>query len=69
MSQCVKNDLFYTMVLFIDFHSDGLSQLNLFYGHQSKYNNGRLMELLDGISYSMKGKILFTGQGIYGDTA
>lgn len=47
-----------------DFTPTGVSQLNLFDDTQPRSNSNQLMEVVDGINHSGKGKIWFAGRGI-----
>ncbi len=51
-------------VMLGDFYSQGTVQLGLFDDNQPKANSAALMEVLDGINKSGKGKVWFAGQGI-----
>ncbi len=51
-------------VMLGDFFSQGVAQLNLFDDYQPKRNSEQLMQTLDVINKSGKGKIWFAGQGI-----
>lgn len=47
-----------------DFTPTGVSQLNLFDEVQPRERSEQLMQVLDGINHSGKGKIWFAGRGI-----
>lgn len=51
-------------VMLGDFFSRGEAQLNLFDEHQPRPNSEALMQVLDGLNQSGKGKVWFAGQGI-----
>ncbi|WP_421505750.1 translesion error-prone DNA polymerase V subunit UmuC [Erwinia rhapontici] len=51
-------------VMLGDFFSRGEAQLNLFYEYQPKPNSEALMQVLDELNQSGKGKVWFAGQGI-----
>ncbi|EHF6247808.1 DUF4113 domain-containing protein, partial [Salmonella enterica subsp. enterica serovar Newport] len=47
-----------------DFTPTGVSQLNLFDEVQPRERSEQLMQVMDGINHSGKGKIWFAGRGI-----
>lgn len=51
-------------VMLADFFSSGVAQLNLFDEHSPRANSAALMETIDRLNTSGKGKIWFAGQGI-----
>ncbi|WP_337023245.1 MULTISPECIES: translesion error-prone DNA polymerase V subunit UmuC [unclassified Pantoea] len=51
-------------VMLGDFFSQGVAQLNLFDDIQPQANSETLMQVIDGINQSGKGKLWFAGQGI-----
>lgn len=51
-------------VMLGDFYSQGVAQLGLFDDNQPKANSAALMDVLDSINKSGKGKVWFAGQGI-----
>ncbi|HCM9117930.1 translesion error-prone DNA polymerase V subunit UmuC [Enterobacter asburiae] len=51
-------------VMLADFFSSGVAQLNLFDDNRLRANSAALMEMMDSINHSGKGKIWFAGQGI-----
>lgn len=51
-------------VMLGDFYSQGVAQLGLFDDNQPKANSAVLMDVLDSINKSGKGKVWFAGQGI-----
>lgn len=51
-------------VMLADFFSDGVAQLNLFDNNAPRKNSAALMETIDKLNNSGKGKIWFAGQGI-----
>ncbi|ENO0284161.1 MAG: translesion error-prone DNA polymerase V subunit UmuC [Enterobacter asburiae] len=51
-------------VMLADFFSSGVAQLNLFDDNRLRANSAALMEMMDSVNHSGKGKIWFAGQGI-----
>jgi DNA polymerase V len=51
-------------VMLADFFSSGVAQLNLFDDNRLRANSAALMEMIDRVNHSGKGKIWFAGQGI-----
>lgn len=51
-------------VMLADFFSSGVAQLNLFDDNRLRANSAALMEMIDSVNHSGKGKIWFAGQGI-----
>ncbi|MBS3046265.1 translesion error-prone DNA polymerase V subunit UmuC [Enterobacter mori] len=51
-------------VMLADFFSSGVAQLNLFDDNRLRANSAALMETIDSVNHSGKGKIWFAGQGI-----
>jgi len=51
-------------VMLADFYSSGVAQLNLFDNNRLHANSTALMEVIDGLNHSGKGKVWFAGQGI-----
>ncbi|WP_313148841.1 translesion error-prone DNA polymerase V subunit UmuC [Enterobacter sp.] len=51
-------------VMLADFFSSGVAQLNLFDDNRLRANSAALMEMMDRVNHSGKGKIWFAGQGI-----
>ena len=51
-------------VMLADFFSSGVAQLNLFDDNRLCANSAALMEIIDSVNHSGKGKIWFAGQGI-----
>jgi len=51
-------------VMLSDFYSEGVAQLDLFAETQPKANSAALMNAIDALNQSGKGKIWFAGQGI-----
>ncbi|WP_226571143.1 translesion error-prone DNA polymerase V subunit UmuC [Mangrovibacter yixingensis] len=51
-------------VMLSDFYSQGVAQLNLFDTCQPKANSAALMEVVDYLNHSGKGKVWFAGQGV-----
>ncbi|MCG3098661.1 translesion error-prone DNA polymerase V subunit UmuC [Enterobacter cloacae] len=51
-------------VMLADFFSTGVAQLNLFDDNRLRANSAALMEMIDSVNHSGKGKIWFAGQGI-----
>ncbi|HDT3137524.1 TPA: translesion error-prone DNA polymerase V subunit UmuC [Enterobacter asburiae] len=51
-------------VMLADFFSSGVAQLNLFDDNRLRANSAALMEMMDSLNHSGKGKIWFAGQGI-----
>lgn len=51
-------------VMLADFYSNGVSQFNLFDQQRMWANSAALMQTIDGLNHSGKGKIFFAGQGI-----
>ena len=51
-------------VMLADFFSSGVAQLNLFDDNRLRANSAALMEIIDSVNHSGKGKIWFAGQGI-----
>lgn len=51
-------------VMLGDFFSQGIAQLNLFDEYQPQANSAALMNVIDSLNQSGKGKIWFAGQGI-----
>ncbi|WP_447781396.1 translesion error-prone DNA polymerase V subunit UmuC [Enterobacter asburiae] len=51
-------------VMLADFFSSGVAQLNLFDDNRLRANSAALMETIDSLNHSGKGKIWFAGQGI-----
>jgi len=51
-------------IILADFFSNGVAQLNLFDGNAPRKNSAALMEAIDKLNRSGKGKIWFAGQGI-----
>ncbi|XUM28144.1 translesion error-prone DNA polymerase V subunit UmuC [Enterobacter asburiae] len=51
-------------VMLADFFSSGVAQLNLFDDNRLRANSAALMEMMDRLNHSGKGKIWFAGQGI-----
>lgn len=52
-------------VMLGDFFSKGVAQLNLFDDYTPSANSEALMQVVDGINQSGKGKLWFAGQGIH----
>ncbi|HAU6450016.1 TPA: translesion error-prone DNA polymerase V subunit UmuC, partial [Citrobacter freundii] len=51
-------------VILTDFFSNGVAQLNLFDDNTQRRNSAALMETIDKLNKSGKGKIWFAGQGV-----
>lgn len=51
-------------VMLADFFSNGVAQLNLFDDNAPRENSAALMEAIDQLNHSGKGKVWFAGQGI-----
>ncbi len=51
-------------VMLADFYSNGVSQLNLFDEQRVWANSAALMQTIDSLNHSGKGKVWFAGQGI-----
>jgi Nucleotidyltransferase/DNA polymerase involved in DNA repair len=51
-------------VMLADFFSSGVAQLNLFDAQQPQANSAALMDVIDCLNHSGKGKVWFAGQGI-----
>jgi len=51
-------------VMLADFFSNGVAQLNLFDDNAPRENSAALMEAIDKLNHSGKGKIWFAGQGL-----
>lgn len=51
-------------VMLADFFSSGVAQLNLFDDNRLRANSAALMDMIDSVNHSGKGKIWFAGQGI-----
>lgn len=51
-------------VMLADFFSNGMAQLNLFDDSSPRKNSAALMEAIDQLNNSGKGKVWFAGQGI-----
>ncbi|EMG9526791.1 translesion error-prone DNA polymerase V subunit UmuC [Enterobacter asburiae] len=51
-------------VMLADFFSSGVAQLNLFDDNRLRANSAALMEMMDSVNHSGKGKIWFAVQGI-----
>lgn len=51
-------------IMLTDFFSNGISQLNLFDENKPRKNSTALMEAIDRLNSSGKGKVWFAGQGI-----
>ena len=51
-------------VMLSDFHSERVAQFGLFDGSPPRKNSEQLMQLLDSLNHSGKGKVWFAGQGI-----
>ncbi|ELW1645907.1 translesion error-prone DNA polymerase V subunit UmuC [Enterobacter oligotrophicus] len=51
-------------VMLADFFSSGVAQLNLFDDSRPRANSAALMEMIDSLNHSGRGKVWFAGQGI-----
>ncbi|WP_117092213.1 DUF4113 domain-containing protein, partial [Klebsiella pneumoniae] len=51
-------------VMLADFFSNGIAQLNLFDDNAPRKNSAALMDVIDQLNQSGKGKVWFAGQGI-----